>query len=460
MIKELLQPEIVELIQEQKWEELREILEEWPDAEIADILIDLPEEDSIAFFRILPRHISSEVFSYLDSEIKINRLCELTAEETRQLLANLRPDDRTTLLGELPGQITQRLLNYLNPQDLKEALQLLGYPEESVGRLMTPDYVAVRQSWTVEEALQHIRKMGKSSETINVIYVTDTSWKLIDAIELQAFILARPDATIDDLMDDTFISIEDTQDREEAVQVMQKYDKVVLPVVDSEGVLLGIVTVDDVLDVAEEEATEDFQKMGGVSKLDTPYMSASIWTMFKKRGGWLAVLFLGQMLTASAMESFEDQLQAVIVLAIFIPLIISSGGNSGSQATSLIIRAMAVGEVTLRDWYTVMRREVITGVILGLFLAVIGLFRVLAWQWFGWYDYGVDYILIAITVSIALIGVVSWGSLAGSMLPFILRRFNLDPATSSAPFVATLVDVTGLLIYFGTAAWILSGGVG
>lgn len=459
MIKELLQPEIVELIQEQKWEDLREILEEWPVAEIADILIDLPEEDSVTFFRILPRHISSEVFSYLESEIQINLLVELTAEETRHLLANLRPDDRTTLLAELPGQITQRLLNYLNPQDLKEALQLLGYPEESVGRLMTPDYVAVRPSWTVEEALQHIRRMGKSSETINVIYVTDTSWKLIDAIELQAFILARPDATIDDLMDDTFISIEDTQDREEAVQVMQKYDKVVLPVVDSEGVLLGIVTVDDVLDVAEEEATEDFQKMGGVSKLDTPYMSASIWTMFKKRGGWLAVLFLGQMLTASAMESFEDQLQAVIVLAIFIPLIISSGGNSGSQATSLIIRAMAVGEVTLRDWYTVMRREVITGVILGLFLAVIGLFRVLAWQWFGWYDYGVDYILIAITVSIALIGVVSWGSLAGSMLPFILRRFNLDPATSSAPFVATLVDVTGLLIYFGTAAWILSGAV-
>jgi len=460
MIKELLQPEIIELIKAQQWEDLREILEEWPVAEIADILVDLSPSDRVIFFRILPRHISSDVFSYLETEFQNALLDELTAEETRHLLANLRPDDRTNLLGELPGQVTQRLLNFLNPQDLKEARQLLGYPEESVGRLMTPDYVAVRPGWTVEEALQHIRKMGKSSETINMIYVTDTSWKLMDALELQHFILARPDATVEDLMDSTFVSIEAAEDREEAVQMMQKYDKVVLPVVDSEGVLLGIVTVDDVLDVAEEEATEDFQKMGGVSALDTPYLSASVWTMFKKRGGWLAVLFFGQMLTASAMENFEGQLEAVIALAIFIPLIISSGGNSGSQATSLIIRAMAVGEVTLRDWATVMRRELITGVILGLFLAVVGLLRVIAFQHFGWSDYGSESTLIALTVAIALVGVVSWGSLAGSMLPFILRRFGLDPATSSAPFVATLVDVTGLLIYFGAATWILSGAFG
>ena len=460
MIKELLQPEILELIKDQKWEELREILEEWPVAEIADILVDLTPADRVIFFRILPRHISADVFSYLETEFQNALLDELTAEETRHLLANLRPDDRTTLLGELPGQITQRLLNYLNPQDLKEARQLLGYPEESVGRLMTPDYVAVRPGWTVEESLQHIRKMGKSSETINMIYVTDTSWNLMDALELQTFILAKPETTVEDLMDDTFVSIQAAADREEAVQMMQKYDKLVLPVVDSDGVLLGIVTVDDVLDVAEEEATEDFQKMGGVSKLDMPYMSASVWTMFKKRGGWLAVLFMGQMLTASAMENFEGQLEAVIALAIFIPLIISSGGNSGSQATSLIIRAMAVGEVTIRDWATVMRRELITGLLLGVFLAVIGLFRVILFQYFEWSDYGTEYILIALTVSVALVGVVSWGSLAGSMLPFSLRRFGLDPATSSAPFVATLVDVTGLLIYFGTASWILRSTIG
>jgi magnesium transporter len=456
MIKELLQPEIEELIKSQNWLELRESLEEWPVAEIADILVDLDAADRVIFFRVLPRHISSEVFSYLDTDFQNALLEEMNAEETRHLLANLRPDDRTTLLGELPGQVTQRLLNFLSPQDLKEARQLLGYPDDSIGRLMTPDYVAVRPSWTVEDALQHIRKMGKSSETINVIYVTDTSWRLLDALELQVFILAKPETTVEDLMDETFVAVEAADDREEAVAIMRKYDKVVLPVVDSEGILLGIVTVDDVLDVAEEEATEDFQKMGGVSALEKPYMSASIWTMFKKRGGWLAVLFLGQLLTASAMENFESQLESVIVLAIFIPLIISSGGNSGSQATSLIIRAMAVGEVTMRDWWTVMRREAITGIILGVFLAVIGLARVIAWQWLGWYDYGTEYMLIALTVSITLVGIVSWGSLAGSMLPFILRRFGLDPATSSAPFVATLVDVTGLLIYFGAAAAILS----
>lgn len=456
MIKELLQPEIEELIKSQNWLELRESLEEWPVAEIADVLVDLDVADRVIFFRVLPRHMSSEVFSYLDTDFQNALLEEMNAEETRHLLANLRPDDRTTLLGELPGQVTQRLLNFLSPQDLKEARQLLGYPDDSIGRLMTPDYVAVRPSWTVEEALQHIRKMGKSSETINVIYVTDTSWRLLDALDLQVFILAKPETTVEDLMDETFVFVEAADDREEAVAIMRKYDKVVLPVVDSEGVLLGIVTVDDVLDVAEEEATEDFQKMGGVSALEKPYLSASVWTMFKKRGGWLAVLFLGQLFTASAMENFESQLESVIVLAIFIPLIISSGGNSGSQATSLIIRAMAVGEVTMRDWWTVMRREAITGIILGVFLAVIGLVRVITWQWFGWYDYGTEYMLIALTVSITLVGVVSWGSLAGSMLPFILRRFGLDPATSSAPFVATLVDVTGLLIYFGAAAIILS----
>ena len=456
MIKELLQPEIEEMISAQNWEDLRELLDEWPVAEVADVLVGLNAAERVIFFRILPRHISAEVFSYLETDFQNELLGEMTTEETRHLLANLRPDDRTTLLGELPGQVTQRLLNYLSPQDLKEARQLLGYPEESIGRLMTPDYVAVRPSWTVEEALQHIRRMGKSSETINVIYVTDTSWHLLDALDLQLFILAKPETTVEDMMDDTFISVEAATDREEAVVIMRKYDKVVLPVVDSEGILLGIVTVDDVMDVAEEEATEDFQKMGGVSALDKPYLSADIWTMFKKRGGWLAVLFLGQMLTASAMESFESQLQSVIVLAIFIPLIISSGGNSGSQATSLIIRAMAVGEVTLKDWWIVMRRECITGIILGVFLAAIGILRVAGWQWLGWYDYGADYMLIAITVSVALVGVVSWGSLAGSMLPFLLRRLGLDPATSSAPFVATLVDVTGLLIYLGAAALILS----
>jgi magnesium transporter len=456
MLNELIKPEIQELIDDQNWTGLRESVEDWPIPEIADLVTDLEKTDRVLFFRALPKTQSPEVFSHLEPEYQHNLLLELTDEEVQHVLANLAPDDRTTLLSEIPGQITQRLLNLLNPQDLREATKLLGYPEESVGRLMTPDYVAVRPGWTLRESLAHIRKIGKISETINVIYVTETSWKLLDALDLKLFILTDPDRTVQDIMDDSFISLSPFDDREEAVQLMQKYDKLVLPVVDQEDILLGIVTIDDVLDVAEEEATEDFQKMGGVSALDTPYMSASIWTMFKKRSGWLAILFLGQLLTTTAMESFESQLESIIVLALFIPLIISSGGNSGSQATSLIIRAMAVADVTLRDWWVVMRKEAICGLMLGVFLAVIGILRVLGWQWFGFYDYGNEYMLIALTVSVALVGVVSWGSLVGSMLPFALRRIGFDPATSSAPFVATFVDVTGLLIYFGAAAIILS----
>lgn len=455
MTKELLLPEIQELIATQKWAELRDIMEEWPVAEIADIMMEQEQAERVVFFRILPRHLSSEVFAYLDPEYQNSLLDDLTAEETRHLLANLAPDDRTMLLDELPGQVTQRLLNLLSPQDLKEVRQLLGYPEDSVGRLMTPDYVALRPNWTIQQALDHIRQMGKTSETINVIYVTDTQWTLIDALDLSALILAKPDDLVSDIMDEQYVAIHASEDREVAVDMLKKYDKIVLPVIDSSGILLGIVTVDDLLDVAEEEATEDFQKMGGVSALDTSYLNADIWTLFKKRSGWLAVLFLGQMFTASAMERFESELSTLLALAIFIPLIISSGGNSGSQATSLIIRAMAVGDIGLSDWWKVMRREAIVGLILGVFLAVIGLMRVLAWDYLGFYDYSGSAVLISLTVAVALVGVVSWGSLVGSMLPFLLRRLGLDPATSSAPFVATLVDVTGLLIYFSAAQWMI-----
>ncbi|MEN9839964.1 MAG: hypothetical protein RL177_1443 [Bacteroidota bacterium] len=455
MTKELLLPEIQELIATQKWAELRDIMEEWPVAEIADIMMEQEQGERVVFFRILPRHLSSDVFAYLDPEYQNSLLDDLTAEETRHLLANLAPDDRTMLLDELPGQVTQRLLNLLSPQDLKEVRQLLGYPEYSVGRLMTPDYVAVRPNWTIQQALDHIRQMGKTSETINVIYVTDTQWLLIDSLDLSALILAKPEDLVSDIMDEQYVAIHASEDREIAVDMLKKYDKIVLPVIDSSGILLGIVTVDDLLDVAEEEATEDFQKMGGVSALDTSYLNADIWTLFKKRSGWLAVLFLGQMFTASAMERFESELSTLLALAIFIPLIISSGGNSGSQATSLIIRAMAVGDIGLSDWWKVMRREAIVGLILGVFLAVIGLMRVLAWDYLGFYDYDGSAVLISLTVAVALVGVVSWGSLVGSMLPFLLRRLGLDPATSSAPFVATLVDVTGLLIYFSAAQWMI-----
>jgi magnesium transporter len=345
----------------------------------------------------------------------------------------------------------------LSPADLAEARQLLGYPEESVGRLMTPDFVRVRATVTVGEALAHIRRYGRNAETLDVIYVIDTGGRLIDDLPLRVFLLADPQAPVEAIMDHTYVALRATDDREEAVRAMERYDRVALPVVDSEGALLGIVTVDDVLDVAEEEATEDFQRLGGLEALDLPYMQTGFLAMVKKRAGWLAALFLGEMLTATAMGRFEDEIARAVVLALFVPLIISSGGNSGSQATSLLIRAMALREVGLRDWWRVFARELPTGLLLGAILGCIGLVRILVWQFTGWTDYGEFYFRVAATVLLSLIGVVAFGTLAGSLLPFALRRLGFDPASASAPFVATLVDVTGLVIYFSVASLVLRG---
>ncbi|MCZ7615649.1 MAG: magnesium transporter [Ignavibacteriaceae bacterium] len=333
---------------------------------------------------------------------------------------------------------------------------MLGYPENSVGRLMTPDYVAVRRDWTVAETLDYIRKNGEDKETLNVIYVVDEKGKLVDDIRIREIILSPLDKKISDLMEENFSALNVHDDQETAVEVFKKYDRVALPVVDNYGILIGIVTVDDVLDVAEEEATEDIQKLGGVEALEEPYSTMPFFSMIKKRVGWLTVLFIGEMLTASAMGFFEDEIAKAVVLALFVPLIISSGGNSGSQAATLVIRAIALGEVTLKDWWYIMRREILSGLTLGLVLGIIGFLRIFIWASFS-NIYGNHWMLIAFTVGFSLIGVVLWGTISGSMLPFILKRFGLDPATSSAPFVATLVDVTGLIIYFTFALFFLSG---
>ncbi len=459
MLAQLLKPEVQELIQTRNLRALRDVLVDWEPPEIASLIDHLPSPDDVAVFRLLPRDVATDVFEYLSTE-KQEELVEALAREKErlaELLNELSDDDRTALLEELPGPVAQRLLNMLSPEEREVATKLLGYPEESVGRLMTTEYVAVRPHWTVQQALDHIRRYGKDSETLNVIYVVDDNWRLLDDLRIRELLLAEPDTKIEELMDGRFVALKATDDQEMAVQVFRDYDRVALPVTDSEGVLLGIVTIDDVLDVAEEEATEDIQKLGGMEALEEPYLSASMGTLLKKRARWLVFLFLSEMFTATAMGRFEDEIARAVVLALFVPLIIASGGNSGSQAATLIIRAMAIGEVTLRDWWRVMRREIFSGLGLGAILGTIGFLRVSLWQLVGFYDYGPHWYLIGFTVLLALIGVVLWGTLIGSMLPFVLRRLGFDPAVSSAPFVATLVDVTGIIIYFEVARLILKG---
>jgi magnesium transporter len=380
----------------------------------------------------------------------------MAQNEVAAILNEMSPDDRTQLLEELPATATQKLLNLLTSKERTVALQLLGYPEGSIGRRMTPDYVAVREDWTVRQVLDYVREHGKDSETLSMLYVVDERGVLIDDVQIRHFLLSPLERTVRELSDRNFVALKATDDAEVAVASFRETDRNALPVTDTAGVLIGIVTIDDVLDVAEEAATEDIQRIGGSEALEDPYLETDFRTMIRKRAPWLVVLFLGEMFTATAMAFFEHEIQRAVVLALFIPLIISSGGNSGSQASTLIIRALALGEVSLRDWWRVLRRELASGVVLGAILGVIGFLRIAAWEQIG-HTYGEHWMLVGVTVGVTLLGVVVWGTLAGSMLPLALRRVGLDPATSSAPFVATLVDVTGLVIYFSVAALLLSG---
>lgn len=456
MLSKLLMPEIESLIAERKLSILKEILLEWPPADIADLILDLPQQEKVIVFRVLPIDLATDTFEHLEFDTQEELLKAMGNEEVAAILNDMSPDDRTALLEELPGAYAKRLIQLLSADERKIAQTLLGYPENSVGRLMTPDYIAVRENWTISETLEYIRKNGANKETLNVIYVIDEKGKLVDDIRIREIILAPLDKMISDLMDENFVVLNVHDDQEKAVEIFKKYDRVALPVVDKIGVLIGIVTVDDVLDVAEEEATEDIHKLGGVEALEEPYSTMPFFLMIKKRVVWLTVLFVGEMLTASAMGFFEDEIARAVVLALFVPLIISSGGNSGSQAATLVIRAIALGEVTLNDWWNIMRREILSGLTLGLILGSIGFLRIFLWASFS-NIYGEHWFLIALTVALSLVGVVLWGTLSGSMLPFILKRLGLDPATSSAPFVATLVDVTGLVIYFTFAILFLSG---
>src|SRR5205809_572954 len=422
----------------------------------------MPEDDRVIIFRVLPAALAADVFDYLDVDTQQSLLRCMAHEQVAAILNEMSPDDRTALLEEMPSAAARQLIRLLTPEERRVATALLGYPEGSVGRLMTPDFIAAREDWTVKEVLDYVREHGQDSETLNVIYVVDERGKLIDDLRMREFLLKPLAHKVSDLMEKTFVALNVNDSQEDALNVFRKYDRTALPVVDSTGVLVGIVTIDDMLDVAEQEATEDIQKIGGMEALDEPYMRISLWRMVQKRAGWLIILFLGEMLTATAMANYHDELAKALVLALFLRLIISSGGNSGSQASTLMIRAMALGEVTLRDWWQVMRRELQAGFFLGAILGVIGVVRVGAWaivgeQYLHQQPYGAHWPLVALTVGIALVGVVLWGTLSGSMLPFLLRRVGADPATSSAPFVATLVDVTGLIIYFSIALVIMRG---
>lgn len=450
--------EVRELIVAGDLRAIRRVLAGRSEQDIAGLIEELDDNEDAVVFRLLPRDLATDVFEYLPHDKQVAVVEAMADERGRlaELLNDLSPDERTAFLEELPGSVAQRLLTLLSPRERRIAVMLLGYPEESVGRLMTTDFVAVRPEWTAREALDHIRRFGKDSETLNVIYVVDGAWRLIDDLRLREVLLADPETPIEALMDRRFGVLAATDDQETAVGAFRDYDRVALPVTDSHGTLLGIVTHDDVLDVAEEEATEDIHKIGGSEALEEPYLDTPLPTLVQKRAKWLVVLFFGEMLTATAMGAFEDEIARAVVLALFVPLIISSGGNSGSQAATLVIRALAVGELTLRDWWRVGRRELLSGLSLGGILGAIGAVRVIAVEQI-FHVYGEATLPVALTVGVALVGVVLMGTICGSMLPFIMQRLGADPATSSAPFVATLVDVAGLLLYFSVATVVLRG---
>ncbi len=449
-----LSPNVKQVIRSGDLVTLAAVLKDRTPNDLADLITDLLPSEQLVVFRHLPRKAAVDTFQYLLRSVQERLLKEITPEEAAEILNAMSPDDRTVLLEKLPDPASQEVLKLLTPAERAVAVSLLEFPEHSVGRLMTPDYVSVREHWSVQQVLDYIRTHGHDSETLNHVYVVDEKRTLIDDIRMRQFLLAGLTDRVSDLMDHQFVTLRATDSQETAVAVFRREDRTALPVIDEQGKLVGIVTIDDVLDVAEEEATEDIQKIGGMEALDEPYMEISLLRMVRKRAGWLVLLFLGEMLTATAMGYFEKEIERAVVLALFIPLIISSGGNSGSQASTLVIRSLALSEVALRDWWKVMRREILSGLALGSVLGSIGFLRITLWSAFS--DvYGPHWFGVALTVALALIGVVLWGTLAGSMLPFALRRLGFDPATSSAPFVATLVDVTGLIIYFSIAAVIL-----
>ncbi|MGN6615906.1 MAG: magnesium transporter [Ilyomonas sp.] len=441
--------------------EIHDFLNHLNISDVAELIYEYPDYEA-QIIGSMSIHRAASVFKILDISAQKSIIQELPPFKTAELLNELPADDRTDFLEELPKEAIRDLIKLLDHDERKVTLSLLGYPEDSVGRLMTPDYVYVYAENTVEQAFEMIRKLAKNSETIDVVYVINAKGELVDDLRIRDLILASPDKQIDELIDGRVIALNVTDDQEHATQIFKMNNRVALPVTDNNNILLGIVTIDDMLWVANEEFSEDMQKFGGTEAFEEPYLDIPFLKLIQKRAGWLIILFFSEMLTATAMAYFSDEIEKAVVLSIFVPLIMSSGGNSGSQASTLIIQAMAVGEVTLLDWWRVMRREIFSGLMLGSILGIIGFTRIAVWHLLmkhGVIDdlYGPHWMMIGFTVGASLIGVVLWGTLSGSMLPIILKKFGADPAVSSAPFVATLVDVTGLVIYFSMAYLFLQG---
>jgi len=426
---------------------ISEELDKWADPEVADYILSLDKPQQILAYRALPRPRAAKIFAFFEPDDQDTFLEALTDLDTRELLANLSPDDRTALLEELPATVTRKLMQLLSPEDLVESSQLLGYPEESVGRLMTPDYIRIRAEWTCEHALEHIRKYGRDSEIFNILYVTDGNGLLVDILRMRRLIMSPLNTVISEILNYQFVSLSAYDDREVAVEKIQRYDVNALPVVDSEGVLVGIVTVDDIMDVAEEEATEDIQKGVAVAPLETRYSAASATQLFRKRIGWLLILIFVNLISAGVISNYEEYIKEFITLALFMPLVIASGGNCGSQSATLMVRAIATGDLDLKDWFTAVSKETFVGLILGAAMAVIaGIVSKL---------YGGD-MHIAIIVGLSMIAIVFVANAFGALLPFILSRLKIDPATASSPLITSVMDVLGLMIYFSIAVAILT----
>jgi len=427
------------------WDGLQAAIRRLPVADMAEVLVDAGKTDRVLIYRILPRELAAEVAAHLEPDDLHALIRELSDAEARQLMSGLRPDDRTYFLGELPAQVTQEILNLLSPEDLREARELLGYPEQSVGRLMTPDYLAVRPAWTVEQVLAHIRHRGRDSETINTIYVTDDRWHLVGTVELRHVILASPTTPVSELMHTPAVSLKAFDDREQAVAIMQRHDVFALPVVEAGGALLGIVTSDDVLDVAQAEATEDFHRASAVSPLVERYTATGPMQLVRRRVIWLLGLVVVNLMSSGVIAIFEETLAATIALAFFMPLLIDSGGNIGAQAATMVIRGLVTGDLTTGRWARTLVKEAAVGGVLGLSMgvtaSVLGLYR-------GGYG-------LALVVGLTMVVLAFVANLVGAMLPFVFTRLRIDPAVASGPLVTTVADTLGLFIYFTIARLIL-----
>ncbi|MCC8187902.1 MAG: magnesium transporter [Bacteroides sp.] len=432
------------LIADKNWKSLKQEVMDLQPVQIAEIIEELSSTDALILFRLLPRELSTETFSHLSHEDQEAIIKGLAAHsnEISNLLNDLDPDDRTAFFEELPGKVTQRLMQMLSTEERQIAMSLLGYPEDSTGRLMTPEYVAVKPWFTVAQALEHIRTYGRDSETLNVIYVVDDQWRLLDDLRIKEILLASPDQTIADLSDNKVVALNAYDDQETAVKIFQEQDRVALPVVDTHQTLVGIVTFDDVMDVVEEEATEDFQKFGSLQEAVVNPMKARITNLYRQRIVWLVALVFMNIFSGAAIAGFSDVIESVVALVFFLPLLIDSGGNAGSQSATLMIRALAVGDVQMKDWMRLLSKELLVSLLLGISMALavsaVASFRAPE---------------VVLVVAATMVLNVMAGSMIGLLLPFVFTRFKVDPATASAPLITSIADITGVMIYFSIATW-------